>query len=56
VGFNLALTQVKIVLVELVYRYEFDDSSPETVVYDPEFLVVRPLNFYAGITRRMHPD
>ncbi|KAJ5215067.1 cytochrome P450 monooxygenase [Penicillium chermesinum] len=56
VGFNLALTQVKIVLVELVYRYEFDDSSPETVVYDPEFLVVRPLNFYAGITRRVHSD
>ncbi|KAL2850353.1 putative cytochrome P450 monooxygenase [Aspergillus pseudodeflectus] len=54
VGFNLALTQVKIVLVELAYRYEFDDSSPETVMYDPEFLVVRPLNFYAGITKRRH--
>lgn len=54
VGFNLALTQVKIVLAELVYRYEFDDSSPEAVMYDPEFLVVRPLNFYAGITKRVH--
>jgi cytochrome P450 len=54
VGFNLALTQAKIVLVELVYRYEFDDSSPEAVMYDPEFLVVRPLNFYAGITKRMN--
>ncbi|KAJ5190678.1 Thromboxane-A synthase [Penicillium cinerascens] len=52
VGFNLALTQVKMVLAELVYRYEFEDSSPEAVVYDPEFLVVRPLNFYAGLTRR----
>ncbi|KAH8702679.1 putative cytochrome P450 monooxygenase [Phaeosphaeriaceae sp. PMI808] len=52
VGFNLALTQVKLVLAELVYRYEFEDSSPEAVVYDPEFLVVRPLNFYAGLTRR----
>ncbi|RDL33057.1 Thromboxane-A synthase [Venustampulla echinocandica] len=52
VGFNLALTQVKLVMAELVYRYEFEDSSPEAVVYDPEFLVVRPLNFYAGITRR----
>ncbi|KAL4888144.1 putative cytochrome P450 monooxygenase [Aspergillus ambiguus] len=54
IGFNLALTQVKIVLAELVYRYEFDDSSPETVMYDPEFLVIRPLNFYAGITKRAH--
>lgn len=52
VGFNLALTQVKLVLVELVYRYDFEDSSPEAVVYDPEFLVVRPMNFYAGLTRR----
>lgn len=52
VGFNLALTQVKLVLAELVYRYEFEDSSPEAVVYDPEFLVVRPLNFYAGLTKR----
>jgi cytochrome P450 len=52
VGFNLALTQAKIVLAELVYRYEFDDSSTEAVVYDPEFLVTRPLNFYAGLTRR----
>ncbi|KAI0448685.1 putative cytochrome P450 monooxygenase [Xylaria acuta] len=52
VGFNLALTQVKLVLVELVYRYEFEDSSPEAVVYDPEFLVVRPLNFYVGLRRR----
>jgi cytochrome P450 len=52
VGFNLALTQVKLVMAELVYRYEFEDSSPEAVVYDPEFLVVRPLNFYAGMTRR----
>jgi cytochrome P450 len=54
VGFNLALTQVKIVLAELAYRYEFEDSSPNPVVYDPEFLVVRPLNFYAGLTRREH--
>lgn len=52
VGFNLALTQVKVVLAELVYRYEFNDASPEPVMYDPEFLVVRPLNFYAGISLR----
>ncbi|KAI1261173.1 putative cytochrome P450 monooxygenase [Xylariaceae sp. FL1019] len=52
VGFTLALTQVKMVLVELVSRYHFQDESPEPVVYDPEFLVVRPLNFYAGMTKR----
>jgi cytochrome P450 len=52
VGFNLALLQVKMVVVELVYRYLLEDSSAEPVVYDPEFLVVRPLNFYASITKR----
>ncbi|KAI6778343.1 putative cytochrome P450 monooxygenase [Emericellopsis cladophorae] len=52
VGSTLALTQVKMVLIELVYRYEFHDESPEPVVCDPEFLVVRPLNFYAGLTMR----
>ncbi|KAI1328519.1 putative cytochrome P450 monooxygenase [Xylariaceae sp. FL0255] len=52
VGFTLALAQVKMVLVELVSRYHFQDESPEAVVYDPEFLVVRPLNFYAGMTKR----
>lgn len=52
VGFTLALTQVKLVLAEMVCRYEFEDESPEAVVYDPEFLVVRPLNFYAGMTKR----
>lgn len=52
VGFTLALTQVKVVVAELVYRYELEDSSPEAVIYDPEFLVTRPLNFYAAITRR----
>ncbi|KAK2780608.1 hypothetical protein FQN52_002139 [Onygenales sp. PD_12] len=52
VGFNLALIEVKMVLAELVYRYHFEDASTEAVVYDPEFLVVRPLNFYASPVKR----
>lgn len=52
VGMNLALLEVKLVLIELVYRYEFENSSPEAVVYDPEFLVTRPVNFYASAKRR----
>jgi cytochrome P450 len=52
VGLNLALAQAKLSIVELVRRYSFEDESPEAVVYDPEWLVVRPLNFYAGFTKR----
>ncbi|ATY65337.1 cytochrome P450 [Cordyceps militaris] len=52
VGMNLALMEVKTVLVELVYRYHFENATEEPVVYDPEFLVTRPINFYATPTRR----
>jgi cytochrome P450 len=53
VGFNLALMEVKMVLAELVYHYHFEDACPEAVVYDPEFLVVRPLNLYASPIKRV---
>ncbi|KAM3448610.1 hypothetical protein MY3296_007643 [Beauveria thailandica] len=52
VGMNLALMEVKTVLVELVYRYHFENATEEPVVYDPEFLVTRPINLYASPTRR----
>lgn len=52
IGFNLALIEVKLVLVELVYHYHLKDDSPEAIVYDPEFIVTRPVNFYATATRR----
>lgn len=52
IGFSLALLEVKMAMALLVYRYEFSDASLEPVVYDPEFLVVRPVNFYAIAKRR----
>lgn len=52
VGMNLALMEVKTVLIEFVYRYNFENASTEPVVYDPEFLVTRPINFYANANRR----
>ncbi|KAF2129727.1 cytochrome P450 [Dothidotthia symphoricarpi CBS 119687] len=52
IGFNLALMQVKVVLLEIVYHYHLVDASPEPVVYDPEFLVTRPLNFYVSPIKR----
>lgn len=52
VGFNLALTEVKMVLAEFIYNYHFEDASPEEVIYDPEFLVVRPINLYVSASKR----
>lgn len=52
IGFPLALLEVKMAMAVLVHRYEFRDASREPVVYDPNFLVVRPVNFYAEVRRR----
>ena len=59
VGFTLALTEAKLVLAELVWRYEFEEEKDDgaggrfgVVVNDPEFMITRPLNLYVGINRR----
>ncbi|KAL4882953.1 cytochrome P450 [Aspergillus karnatakaensis] len=52
IGFNFALLEVKILLSELVSRYEFVREGVESVDYDPEFQLVRPLNFYVRAKRR----
>ncbi|MBE3042074.1 cytochrome P450 [Candidatus Bathyarchaeota archaeon] len=52
IGFNFALLEVKILLSELVYRYEFRREGLEAVEYDPEFQLVRPLNLYTTTKRR----
>ena len=52
IGFNFALLEVKILLSELVYRYEFRREGLEAVEYDPEFQLVRPLNLYTTAKRR----
>ncbi|KAF2090166.1 cytochrome P450 [Saccharata proteae CBS 121410] len=52
IGFNFALQEAKVLFPELLYRYEFSRESWETVEYDPEFQLVRPLNFYVRARRR----
>ncbi|RAH68732.1 cytochrome P450 [Aspergillus aculeatinus CBS 121060] len=52
IGFNFALLEVKVLLSELVYRYEFTREGLEAVEYDPEFQLIRPLNFYVTAKRR----
>ncbi|KAJ5623793.1 Cytochrome P450 [Penicillium lagena] len=53
IGFNFALLEVKILLCELIARYEFFREGLETVDYDPEFQLIRPLNFYVRAKRRI---
>ncbi|KAJ5825926.1 Cytochrome P450 [Penicillium riverlandense] len=52
IGFNFALLEIKILLCELVTRYEFFREGLEAVEYDPEFQLIRPLNFYVRAKRR----
>ncbi|KAJ6035398.1 uncharacterized protein N7446_010158 [Penicillium canescens] len=53
IGFNFALLEVKILLAELVSRYEFVREGMESVEYDPEFQLVRPLNLYVRAKKRV---
>ncbi|KAK4183950.1 cytochrome P450 monooxygenase [Podospora australis] len=52
IGFNFALLEIKILLSELVYRYQFDRDGLEAIEYDPEFQLIRPLNLYVTSKRR----
>ncbi|KJK63536.1 Cytochrome P450 [Aspergillus parasiticus SU-1] len=53
IGFNFALLEVKVLLAELVSRYEFVRDGLEAIDYDPEFQLIRPLNFYVRAKRRV---
>ncbi|GKZ32864.1 hypothetical protein AbraIFM66950_002508 [Aspergillus brasiliensis] len=53
IGFNFALLEVKVLLAELVSRYEFVRDGQEAIDYDPEFQLIRPLNFYVRAKRRV---
>ena len=52
IGFNFALLEVKILLSELVYRYQFVREGVEATEYDPEFQLIRPLNLYVVARKR----
>ncbi|KAL2802345.1 cytochrome P450 [Aspergillus granulosus] len=52
IGFNVALQEVKVALAELAYRYEFVNATNEGIEYDPDFIVIRPVNFYVRAIRR----
>ncbi|TVY32774.1 Cytochrome P450 [Lachnellula subtilissima] len=52
IGFNLALAEVKVLIPELVYRYEFSKDGDEAVEYDPEFQLIRPVNLYVRAKKR----
>jgi cytochrome P450 len=52
IGFNLALAEVKVLLPDLVYRYNFSKQGEEAVEYNPDFILIQPLNFYVRATMR----
>ncbi|RPA80541.1 putative cytochrome P450 [Ascobolus immersus RN42] len=52
IGFNFALQEVKVIVSELVYRYEFSREDRDAIEYDPEFQLIRPLNLYLRAKRR----
>lgn len=52
IAMNLVISEVKIILAQLVYRYEFVRYGDETIEYDPMFQTIRPRNLYMKTTKR----
>lgn len=52
IGFNFALLEVKVLLSELVYRYEFVRDGNDAIEYDPEHQLYLPVNLYLTARRR----
>ncbi|KAB8265005.1 cytochrome P450 [Aspergillus pseudonomiae] len=54
IGFNFALGEVKVVLPSLVYRYEFVREGENSIEYDPQYQLIRPMNLYIRAKKRTH--
>ena len=52
IGFNFALQEVRVVLSELIYNYEFTREGNERVEYDPDFQLIRPMNLFVRARKR----
>lgn len=52
VGREVALAEIRLALAHLVHRYRWVAASEEPLEYDPEFLVVRPVNVFVRVLRR----
>ncbi|KAL4765940.1 cytochrome P450 [Aspergillus foveolatus] len=52
IGFNFALSEIKVFLPRLVYRYNFIREGDGPIEYDPMFQLIRPNNLYK---QAMHP-
>lgn len=52
IGFNFALQETRVFISMLVHRYEFLRDGNDTIQYDGDFQLVRPLNLYLRAKRR----
>jgi cytochrome P450 len=53
IGFNFALSEIKVFLPRLVYRYNFIREGDGPIEYDPMFQLIRPNNLYVRAERRV---
>lgn len=52
IGFNFALQETRLFLCMLLYRYEFWREGTNSIEYDGDFQLVRPLNLYVRAKKR----
>ncbi|KAI1840220.1 hypothetical protein JX265_010784 [Neoarthrinium moseri] len=53
IAMNFVTREVKILLAQLVYRYEFIRHGTNTIEYDPMFQTIRPRNLYMRTRKRV---
>jgi cytochrome P450 len=52
IAMNFVVREVKLLLAQLVYRYEFIRHGTDTIEYDPMFQTIRPRNLYMKTRKR----
>ncbi|KAK6983992.1 FAD-binding FR-type domain-containing protein, partial [Favolaschia claudopus] len=45
IGFNFALQEIKVILTRVVLNFQIENTTEGAVIYDPNFIVFKPLNF-----------
>ncbi|KAF7364400.1 FAD-binding FR-type domain-containing protein [Mycena sanguinolenta] len=56
IGFNFALQEIKIVLARVVLNFQIENTTEGAVIYDPDFLLYRPLNFRMRLHKQVDPE
>ncbi|KAJ7306288.1 cytochrome P450 [Mycena albidolilacea] len=56
IGFNFALQEIKLVISRVVLNFQIENTTEGPVIYDPDFLLYRPLNLRIRLHKQLDPE